>query len=167
MNSKHVSKWRVFFSAGLMPNYLNYTHIVLIPKTKSPLSVTEFRPISLCNVLYKLLSKVLANRLKKVLPCIISITKIAFIPGRLILDNILAVYETLHAMHKWLRGKKGYMAMKLDMSKVYDRVKWRFLEAVMIHRFRGEVDSTYNDVCNLGPIFGACKWGIVWSYFTF
>jgi hypothetical protein len=150
-----------------MPDYLNYTHIVLTPKTKSTLSVTEFCPISLCNVLYKLLSKVLANKLKKVLPCIISTTKIAFILGRLISDNILAAYETLQTMHTRLRGKKGYMAVKLDMSKAYDKVKWRFLEAVMICGCRGEVDSTYNDVCNLGPIFGACKWGIMWSYFTF
>lgn len=61
-----------FLNSGFMNNELNFIYIALIPKTKNPSSVTEFRPISLCNVLYKIVSKVLANRLKVVLPAIIS-----------------------------------------------------------------------------------------------
>jgi hypothetical protein len=116
---------------GMMLDALNLTHIVLIPKVKNPLSVMKFRPISLCNVIYKLVSKVLANRLKKILPQIISPTQSAFLLGRLISDNILATYETLHTMHTGMKGKKGFMTVKLDMSKVYDQMEWRFLEAVM------------------------------------
>ena len=118
-------------NSGQMPHALNLTHIALIPKTKSPESVADFHPISLCNVLYKLVSKVLANRLKKILPFIISPSQSAFIPGCLISDNVLAAYETLHTMQTGMRGKKAFMAVKLDMSKAYDRVEWRFLEAVM------------------------------------
>jgi hypothetical protein len=118
-------------NSGSMPPYLNMTHIVLIPKIKDPVKVTDFRPINPCNVLYKLISKVLANRLKKVLPSIISPTQSAFIPGRLISDNILAAYETLHTMHSRMSGKKGFMVVKIDMSKAYDRMEWRFLEAIM------------------------------------
>jgi hypothetical protein len=69
------------FNSGVMPPDLNMTHIALIPKVKKPTFVMEYRPISLCNVLYKLISKVLANRLKKILPHIIASTQSAFIPG--------------------------------------------------------------------------------------
>jgi hypothetical protein len=94
-------------NSEVMPYDLNMMNIVLIPKTKTPACVAEFHLISLCNVLYKVLSKVLANRLKRVLPAIISSTQSAFILGRLISDNILAAYETLHTMHIGIRGKNN------------------------------------------------------------
>jgi hypothetical protein len=120
-----------FLNNGYMDADINSTFIALIPKKKQPTSVTEFRPISLCNVIYKIISKILANRLKGILSQIISSNQSAFIPGRLISDNVLAAYETLHSMHTRLWGKVGFMALKLDMSKAYDRVEWNFLEAVM------------------------------------
>jgi hypothetical protein len=82
-----------------MPPYLNRMNIALIPKIKNPVSITDFRPISLCNVIYKMISRMLANILKRILPHIISPTQSAFIPRRLINDNVLAAYETLHTMH--------------------------------------------------------------------
>jgi hypothetical protein len=74
----------------------------------------------------------LANRLKQVLPDIISCNQSAFIPGRLISDNILVAYETLHTMKNQLWSKVGYLGIKLDMSKAFDQVEWPFLEAVML-----------------------------------
>jgi hypothetical protein len=112
-----------FLNFGHMDSAINATNIALIPKVKNPNCVTEFRPISLCNVLYKIVFKVLANRLKVILPMVISPNQSAFLPRRLITDNILAAYETLHTMHTRLWSKVGFMGIKLDISKAYDRVK--------------------------------------------
>ena len=119
-------------NSGIIPASLNQTFITLIPKSKSPEKVFEFRPIALCNILYKLISKVLANRLKSLLPHVISESQSAFQPDKAISDNILVAFETLHHMKTKETGKVGYMALKLDMSKAYDRVEWIFLEKLML-----------------------------------
>jgi len=80
----------IFFNTGILDEKINVTNIALIPKVPNPVCVTDFRPISLCSVLYMLISKVLANRLKGMLPVIISSSQSAFIPDRLITNNILA-----------------------------------------------------------------------------
>ena len=120
-----------FLNNGVMLPNLNHPNIVLIPKVKNPEKMSEYRLISLCNVVYKIISKVLANRLKQVLPDIISPTQSAFVLGRLIIDNVIVAYEALHSMHIRKKGKTGSLALKLDVSKAYDRVEWLFLQGVM------------------------------------
>jgi hypothetical protein len=119
-------------SSKSIPEGWNDTTIVLIPKVENPETITQFRPISLCNVVYKVISKVVANRLKGLLPDIISPFQSAFVPGRLITDNFLVAYESYHTIKNKRIGKFGSCAVKLDMHKAYDRVEWCFLESIMI-----------------------------------
>ncbi|KAL0410893.1 UNVERIFIED_CONTAM: Retrovirus-related Pol polyprotein from type-2 retrotransposable element R2DM [Sesamum latifolium] len=111
---------------------MNFTHVVLIPKPDDPELVAHFRPISLCNTIVKIASKCVANRLKVILDDIISPAQSTFIPGRLITDNVLVAFEINHCVENRTRGKEGYFALKLDMSKAYNRVEWNFLRAVLI-----------------------------------
>lgn len=116
---------------GSFDDQINYTYIVLIPKVKNHVKVSEFRLINLCNVRYKLVLKVISNRLKKILPTIVSNSQSAFIPKRLITDNVIVAYETLHSMKSRHKEKEGVMALKLDISKAYDLIELPYLETMM------------------------------------
>ena len=109
-----------FFTIGELSPGINDTFLVLIPKVQRPEVVSQLRPISLCNVNYKMLTKALTNRLKKVMPKIIGPYQSSFVPGRQIVDNIIIYQEVLHSMRK-KKGEKGYMAIKIDLKKAYDR----------------------------------------------
>lgn len=122
---------RDFFETGQLMQERNDTNIVLIPKKKLPVKMDDLRPIAQCNVSYNIFLKVLANRMKPMLHKVISPNQSALIPGRLISDNIMVSFEVLHYLKRKRIGKEGFMAVKLDMSKAYDRVEWNFVEAIM------------------------------------
>ncbi|GMI90334.1 hypothetical protein HRI_002702700 [Hibiscus trionum] len=111
---------------------INNTQIVLIPKVDHPRNMIDFRPISLCNVIFKIVSKVLACRLAPMLEPCIDKAQGAFIPGRQISNNIMIAYEVLNSLHKRRVGKTGTFALKVDLSKAYDRVEWSFLEGMLL-----------------------------------
>ncbi|KAL4377090.1 hypothetical protein GQ457_02G030170 [Hibiscus cannabinus] len=110
-----------FFSSGFLDYELNNTNIVLIPKKSNPCEIQHFRPISLCNFSMKVITKILASRLKKFLPDVISPQQSAFVDGRLIQDNIILAHEAFHAIKRARKGSKGVMALKIDMEKAYDK----------------------------------------------
>ncbi|XP_031124298.1 uncharacterized protein LOC116027009 [Ipomoea triloba] len=126
-----VNFCETFRQTKSLPPGANNTHIVLIPKVAKPTSMTELRPIALCNVLYKILSKALANRIKPLLNCLVSESQCAFVPGRLISDNLLLAYEIQHYLKRKSQGNNGMMGLKLDMSKAYDRVNWSLVEGIL------------------------------------
>lgn len=110
---------------------MNLTHLVLIPKKIQPEYIKDYRPINLCNVVYKIIAKVLANCLKPILSMIILPSQYAFILGRLIWDNVLVAYETMDAIRRMKRGRKNCISIKLDMGKAYNRVEWLFWEKIL------------------------------------
>ena len=125
---KQCSQW---LKAKTFPGDLNSTNVVLIPKKENASSMKHLRPIALCNVLYRIMAKVLANRLKEVLPSLISENQSAFIQNRVITDNVLIAFEMIHHMSRKKHGRVGEVALKLDISKAYDRVNWSILRRRM------------------------------------
>ncbi|XP_017625048.2 uncharacterized protein LOC108468690 [Gossypium arboreum] len=110
---------------------INKSHIVLISKVEKPKNLAQFRPISLCNVIYKIIAKVLVDCMSPFLEVCVSESQGAFIQGRHISDNVLIAYEILHSLKMKKKGRKGNFTLKLDMSKAYDRVEWDFLAGMM------------------------------------
>jgi len=89
--------------------------------------MNDWRPIALCNVLYKLVAKVLANTLKSVLHKCISDNQSASVPGRSILDNVMIAIEVVHHMKISKRSRDKNVALKMDISKAYDHIYWLYL----------------------------------------
>ncbi|GJT71235.1 RNA-directed DNA polymerase, eukaryota, reverse transcriptase zinc-binding domain protein [Tanacetum coccineum] len=118
-----------FFSSGQMLGELNATLITLVPKLQTPNKVSDFRPIACCNVLYKCISKIITNRIKSALKNLVQINQSAFIPGRVIQDNIMLSQEILRGYGRKTRPKR--CAMKIDLQKAYDTISWNFLEAIL------------------------------------
>lgn len=121
-----------FLNGGELPVGINDTSITLIPKVWHPQFISQYRPISLCPVPYKIAAKAITNRLKDWMDLIVGEEQSAFVPGRLITDNILVAFESIHSMRRRKKGKNYLCAVKLDMMKAFDRVEWHYLEAILL-----------------------------------
>lgn len=119
-----------FFESGVMPTDWNHTQRCLLPKVPNAKQMKDLRPISLCSVVYKIILKVLSNRLKVILPQIVSPTQGAFVAGRLTSDNLLTAHEMIHGLKTNPNCRGDYIAIKTNMSKAYDKVEWDFLETL-------------------------------------
>lgn len=113
------------------PSGFGDANIVLIPKKQCAEGVADLRPIALCNTSYKIMAKILANRMKDLLQNIISDTQCAFVPDRLITDNVLIAAETGHYLRRKMGGTSGWAGLKLDMAKAYDRMEWGFVRFML------------------------------------
>lgn len=109
---------------------ISHTIISLIPKMEVATLIKEFRTISLCNVVYKVVTKILANKLKDIMNELVAPNQCSFVQGRNGFDNVIVAQEVIHTMSS-LRGKKGFFAIKIDLEKAYDRVKWSFMEHIL------------------------------------
>ncbi|XP_004292397.1 PREDICTED: uncharacterized protein LOC101292185 [Fragaria vesca subsp. vesca] len=114
------------FPSGSVPPSLNHTSIILVPKVPFPQDMQFFRPISLCCTVYKIISKIIVDRVRPLLRKWISPNQVSFVPGRHISDNIMIAQELLHKC-KSSKGVEGFMAWKVDLSKAYDKLNWNLL----------------------------------------
>jgi len=126
-----IKEVKNYFRTSYMKPSINHTNICMIPKINNPETLSDYKQIALCNVLYKIISKCLVARLKTHLDSIVYDSQAAFIPGRLINDNVMIAHEIMHSLMVRKRVAKSYMAIKTDVSKAYDRVEWNFLETTM------------------------------------
>ena len=121
---------KAIFMDGLVLDYLNDMLVTLIPKCKTPESLNNYRPISLCNSVDKIVSKILVERIRPYLNKLVSPIQSAFVPGRKGIDNVLVAQELFYAVDG-KKGKEGYMAIKVDLEKAYDRLEWCFIHKVL------------------------------------
>uniref|UniRef100_A0A2N9FS20 CCHC-type domain-containing protein n=1 Tax=Fagus sylvatica TaxID=28930 RepID=A0A2N9FS20_FAGSY len=119
------------FTRGKMPEFLNSTLISLIPKCLGPEVFGHFRSISLCNTVYKVVTKIIVNRIRPLLGQLVSPYQAAFVPGRRGVDNVIIAQEMIHSMSK-KRGASSQFAVKIDLEKAYDRLEWSFIREVLL-----------------------------------
>lgn len=113
----------------IFPQNIGDALMVLIPKVSTPEQPSQFRPISLLNVIFKAATKMIVQRLKPILPDLIAPTQASFVPGRQIIDNVVVVQEVLHSMAE--RRRRKWMILKIDLEKAYDRIRWSFLREML------------------------------------
>ncbi|GJR45040.1 sodium/hydrogen exchanger 6 [Tanacetum coccineum] len=154
---------RDFLSNGKLLKELNHTIISLIPKVTTPARINDCRPISCCNVLYKCISKIIANRVKEGLGDIVSINQSAFVPGRRISDNILLTQELMRNYHR--RRGPPRCAFKVDIQKACDTVDWRFLETILMGFGFHPKMVQWIMVCVSGASYSICVNGNLHGWF--
>ncbi|XP_028083502.1 uncharacterized protein LOC114284753 [Camellia sinensis] len=154
---------RTFFEPGKLLSKVNSTIIALIPKVPNPVRVEDYRPISCCNTIYKCIAKIIANRVKVVLPDLIDPVQSAFVQGRRISDNIFLSQELMRGYHK--SSPTPRCAMKVDIMKAYDSVRWEFIIDILKAMDFPPIMTSWIKACITSPSFSVCINGSLHSYF--
>lgn len=118
------------FNGGTILEYINDTLITLIPKCQYLETLNNYRPISLCNTVYKVVSKIIVGRIRPLISKLVSLVQAAFVPSRKGIDSVVIAQEMFYALDR-KKGKQGYMAIKVDLEKAYDRMEWSFIHKVL------------------------------------
>ncbi|KAL0361809.1 UNVERIFIED_CONTAM: Retrovirus-related Pol polyprotein from type-2 retrotransposable element R2DM [Sesamum radiatum] len=148
-----------FFQNGRLLKQVNATLFTLIPKVRAPTTVSDFRPISCCNVLYKAITKILVSRIKDCLDDLISPTQNVFVPGRRIGDNVMLAQEL------FMGYNQQRCALKVDLRKAYDIVEWDFLlEVLRLFRFSSRFTGWIEE-CVTKPSYSVCINGEAHRFF--
>lgn len=131
INSSIISRKKLFklfnpFFSILICQKIRIKYLLLLFPRRHPLKVHDYWSISLCNTFYKIITKILINRLQPLLPSMISLEQGTFVQGRSIAKNILLSQEVMQSFHK-ASSTRGLAMIKVDMKKAYDRVHWDFL----------------------------------------
>lgn len=122
---------RKVFIEGKVPEYLNTTLIVLIPKIQGPENIGYYKPISLYNTIYKIISKVIVARIRLHLEFLVSPYQTTFVSSRRGFDNVIIVQELIHSISR-AKGHKGYIAIKINLEKAYNKIEWSFIMEMLI-----------------------------------
>jgi hypothetical protein len=120
--TKLLPQFKVFFLDGWLLRQINHTFITLIPKKQGASNFNHFCPISLCNFYYKIIAKIMVNRIRPLLSKLIDPSQAAFVPGRWIAENVVIAQEIVHNFKK-TKKRHGSMGFKLDFNKAYDRLE--------------------------------------------
>ncbi|XP_018435547.2 uncharacterized protein LOC108807802 [Raphanus sativus] len=149
--------------SSFMPTSLNSTTLILLPKRPGANTIREFRPIACLNTQYKLISKLISNRLKAILPSIILPNQTAFVKDRLILENILLASEVLNGYHRESTVPK--MTLKVDIAKAFDSVRWDFVLSTLQAYDLPPIFIGWIRACICSPSFSLSINGVSSGYF--
>ncbi|CAA7046646.1 unnamed protein product [Microthlaspi erraticum] len=152
-----------FFASAFMPKSLNSTNLVLIPKRRGADELQDFRPISCLNTLYKLITRLISDRLKSILPEIILPNQTAFIRDRLLLENVLLAAEVINGYHR--KDLSPRITLKIDIAKAFDSMRWDFILACLTaYRLPRELIG-WVKTCISSPVFSVSINGLTSGYF--
>lgn len=151
------------FRFGFLPKGVNSTILALVPKKLDSMEMKDYRPIACCKVLYKVVSKILANRLKQLLPRIISENQSAFVKGRLLMENMLLASELVKDYHSDMVSSR--CVMKIDISKAFESVQWMFVLKSLSALGFPEKSIHWIRICITSPSFSVQVNGDLAGYF--
>jgi hypothetical protein len=135
---------------GFIPGALNSAFITLIPKVNKPNQFGDFRPISLCNLSYRIISKIIADKIKPILSRSLSEEQLGFLQGRQIQDAIDIVHECIHSIKK---KKSKSLVLKLDLQKAYDSINWDMLRMILLQIGMGQNMTNWIMSCVVSTTF--------------